>query len=250
MPLLQQTMQTLRTIRLPSTPTQHNRKAKTKAIAFIAIVLVLCAANAVFGWSARFDASGATAALQQLMAQNLPAALGVYFLAVALGSTFLALPGVLFAIVAGACFGPVLGTAACVVSSTAGAVLSFVAARYFLKESIKPRATANELLAKWLFGRQENIIVTLAVTRLVPLFPFNLQNFAYGVTDVSLGTYTLCTAIFIIPGTALYVTATAGILDAQNRVLYLLVAACLLAATLAIAALLRRRYIDDEEVSS
>lgn len=235
---------------MPSASKQQNRKAKIKAIVFVAIVLALCAANAIFGWSARFDASGAAAALQQLMAQNLAAALGVYFLAVALGSTFFALPGILFAIVAGACFGPILGTAACVVSSTAGAILSFVAARYFLKESIKPRATANELLAKWLFGREENIIVTLAVTRLVPLFPFNLQNFAYGITDVSLGTYTLCTAIFIIPGTALYVTATAGVLDAQNRMLYLIAAACLLVVTLTIAAVLRRRYIDDEDVCS
>lgn len=235
---------------MPSASKQQNRKAKIKAIAFVAIVLALCAANAIFGWSARFDASGAAAALQQLMAQNLAAALGVYFLAVALGSTFFALPGILFAIVAGACFGPILGTAACVVSSTAGAILSFVAARYFLKESIKPRATANELLAKWLFGREENIIVTLAVTRLVPLFPFNLQNFAYGITDVSLGTYTLCTAIFIIPGTALYVTATAGVLDAQNRMLYLIAAACLLVVTLTIAAVLRRRYIDDEDACS
>lgn len=248
--LPQQTTQTLRTKRLPSASTQQNRKAKIKAIVFVAIVLALCAANAIFGWSARFDASGAAAALQQLMAQNLAAALGVYFLAVALGSTFFALPGILFAIVAGACFGPILGTAACVVSSTAGAILSFVAARYFLKESIKSRATANELLAKWLFGREENIIVTLAVTRLVPLFPFNLQNFAYGITDVSLGTYTLCTAIFIIPGTALYVTATAGVFDAQNRMLYLIAAACLLVVTLAIAAVLRRRYIDDEDACS
>lgn len=235
---------------MPSASKQQNRKAKIKAIAFVAIVLALCAANAIFGWSARFDTSGAAAALQQLMAQNLAAALGVYFLAVALGSTFFALPGILFAIVAGACFGPILGTAACVVSSTAGAILSFVAARYFLKESIKSRATANELLAKWLFGREENIIVTLAVTRLVPLFPFNLQNFAYGITDVSLGTYTLCTAIFIIPGTALYVTATAGVLDAQNRMLYLIAAACLLVVTLTIAAVLRRRYIDDEDACS
>ena len=235
---------------MPNASKQQNRKAKIKAIAFVAIVLALCAANAIFGWSARFDASGAAAALQQLMAQNLAAALAVYFLTVALGSTFFALPGILFAIVAGACFGPILGTAACVVSSTAGAILSFVAARYFLKESIKPRATANELLAKWLFGREENIIVTLAVTRLVPLFPFNLQNFAYGITDVSLGTYTLCTAIFIIPGTALYVTATAGVLDAQNRMLYLIAAACLLVVTLTIAAVLRRRYIDDEDACS
>lgn len=231
---------------MKSSPTDRKSAGSAiKAIAFVAVVLGLYAANAAFGWADKLDATHAASALQALMAQNLALALGAYFAAVVLGSTLLALPGVLFAVVAGACFGPVLGTVACVVSSTAGAVLSFVAGRYFLKDALKPRISANELLSKWLFGRQENIVVTLAVTRLVPLFPFNLQNFAYGITDVSLGVYSACTALFIIPGTALYVTATAGVLDAQHRVLYLAVAAVLLAATLLAAALLRRRYIDN-----
>ena len=42
------------------------------------------------------------------------------------------------------------------------------------------------------------------ITRLVPLFPYNLQNFAYGVTDMPLKTYAVGTFLFMLPGTAMY----------------------------------------------
>lgn len=232
--------------KLTRRPSLHPSTPLIKAAAFCAAVLLLCALGTALQSSGILDIDAVVQALRSLTDDNLALAVALYFAFVAVGGSFLALPGVLFAIVAGACFGPVVGTIACVVSSTAGAVLAFLVGRHFLQDVVRPRAMRNELLAKWLFGSQENIVVTLAVTRLVPLFPFNLQNFAYGTTDASLAVYTLCTALFIVPGSALYVTATAGIVDTAHRAICLAVAACLLAATFALTALLKRRYLRKE----
>ena len=68
------------------------------------------------------------------------------------------------------------------------------------------------------------------ITRLVPLFPYNLQNFAYGVTDMPLKTYAVGTFLFMLPGTAMYTFGTAGLADPSIR------KACFLgAAILAVA---------------
>ena len=82
------------------------------------------------------------------------------------------------------------------------------------------------------------------MTRLVPLFPFNVQNFAYGATDMSLATYAIGTFVFMIPGTALYAYGAAGIIDAGNRLVYLGVAAALVVALAAVGAVLKKRYLD------
>ncbi len=229
-----------------NTPAVRGAAPVVKAVAFACVVVMLLVGNAVFGWSDLFDASGVIPALRELMAQNLLLALFVYVLGVAVLGTLLALPGALFAVVAGVCFGPVLGTAACTVAATLGAVLSFLMGRYFLQDAIRPRAMRSKLLRKWLFESDANAVVVLAVTRLVPVFPFNLQNFAYGISDVSLVTYTWCTALFILPGTALYVVATAGVVDAGHRVVCLAVAALLLAVVLLLAYAVRKHWMNAE----
>lgn len=215
---------------------------------FAAIVVLIAAANVALGTGALADGEAAIAAVRSLVDENLLAALGVYLAFTAVGAVLLALPGIVFALVAGVCFGPVVGTLACAVSATAGAVLAFLAGRYFLRDAVRTWADRRPALATWLFsGSQANAVVMLAVTRLVPLLPFNVQNFAYGATDVRLGTYTVCTLVFMLPGTALYTCAAAGVVDAGVRVACWAVAFALLAVTLAAAWALRRRYLEKGE---
>jgi uncharacterized membrane protein YdjX (TVP38/TMEM64 family) len=47
--------------------------------------------------------------------------------------------------------------------------------------------------------------VVVAITRLVPLFPFNLLNFGFGLTKVPFWTYLLYSWLCMLPGTILYV---------------------------------------------
>lgn len=182
-----------------------------------------------------------------MVQDNLALAIGIYMAVTIVGSVVLALPGITFAILAGLLFGPVLGTICCSIGATAGAVLAFVAGRFFLKDSIKPAAMKNKYLKKWLFDESgKNQLFILMITRLVPLFPYNLQNFAYGVTDIGFWTYTAGSFVFMLPGTAMYTIGTAGIADEKNRVLYIGIAVILAAVVLGIGFYFKKRYVEDK----
>lgn len=214
---------------------------------FIGLVAVILVLNHIFGWSSYLGDTDNLAFLKNMIQDNLPGAIAIYMAVTIIGSVVLALPGVTFAILAGLIFGPVLGTVLCTVSATAGAVLAFLAGRFFLRDSIRPAAMKNKYLKKWLFDESgKNQLFVLMVTRLVPLFPYNLQNFAYGVTDISFVTYTVGSFVFMIPGTAMYTIGTAGLADAENRMLYIGVALAIAVVVVFAGIILKKKYIQEE----
>ena len=85
------------------------------------------------------------------------------------------------------------------------------------------------------------------ITRLVPLFPYNLQNFAYGVTDIKFATYSTCSLIFMLPGTAMYTIGTAGLADKENRILYIGIALVLAGIVMGLGAFLKKHYVQEEQ---
>ena len=214
---------------------------------FIGLVAVILVLNHIFGWSSYLGDTDNLAFLKNMIQDNLPGAIAIYMAVTIIGSVVLALPGVTFAILAGLIFGPVLGTVLCTVSATAGAVLAFLAGRFFLRDSIRPAAMKNKYLKKWLFDESgKNQLFVLMITRLVPLFPYNLQNFAYGVTDISFVTYTVGSFVFMIPGTAMYTIGTAGLADAENRMLYIGVALGIAVVVVFAGIILKKKYIQEE----
>lgn len=214
---------------------------------FIGLVAVILVLNHIFGWSSYLGDTDNLAFLKNTIQDNLPGAIAIYMAVTIIGSVVLALPGVTFAILAGLIFGPVLGTVLCTVSATAGAVLAFLAGRFFLRDSIRPAAMKNKYLKKWLFDESgKNQLFVLMITRLVPLFPYNLQNFAYGVTDISFVTYTVGSFVFMIPGTAMYTIGTAGLADAENRMLYIGVALAIAVVVVFAGIILKKKYIQEE----
>jgi uncharacterized membrane protein YdjX (TVP38/TMEM64 family) len=135
---------------------------------------------------------------------------------------------VTFALVAGLLFGPVAGTLLCLVAATLGAALAFLAGRYFLKDAAKPWVEKNRHLKRLLFDDIERSgVILLMITRLLPLFPYNLQNFAYGLTDIGFWPYTFYTFVFLSPGVAFFTIGAAGIAVRENRWTYFLVAGLL-----------------------
>ena len=213
-----------------------------KVVIFAAIVVAIIVANYFFGWADWIASGELQAMLEDMVGKNYPLACLVYFVLSIVGSVVLALPGVLFALAAGAIFGPVMGTLLCWLSMSIGACAAFIAGRYFLKDAIKPKLKQNKTLNKFLFeGADKSDVFLLAVTRLVPLFPFNLQNFAYGVTDIGFVPYALYTTLFILPGTAAYTIAAAGIVDAENRLLLIAIAVALFAISFGVAWFLKKK---------
>mgnify|MGYP003195856434 CR=1 FL=1 len=215
---------------------------------FIALIILVVFLNHMFGWSEYLGNTENLTFLETLIDENLAAAIAVYLTVTIIGSVVLALPGVTFAIVAGLLFGPLLGTVLCTVAATLGASLAFLAGRFFLRDSIlELAAMKNKYLKKWLFDESgKNQLFVLMITRLVPLFPFNLQNFAYGVTDIRFVTYAIGSFVFMIPGTAMYTVGTAGLADAENRVLYIGIALAIAVLVIGTGMILKKKYIGEE----
>lgn len=215
---------------------------------FVGIVIVILVLNHVFGWSAYLSDLDNLKLLQDMLEENLIAAALIYTAVTVVGCVVLALPGVTFAIAAGLLFGPVLGTVLCSLATTIGAMLAFIAGRFFLKDTIKPVVMKNKYIKKWLFDESgTNEIFILMITRLVPLFPYNLQNFAYGITDIRFRTYSFFSLVFMLPGTAMYTVGTAGLADKENRALYIGIAIGLAVIVIGVGVFLKKRYFKEEK---
>ncbi len=106
---------------------------------------------------------------------------------------------------AGAAYGVVAGTALVSISSVTGAALAFLLARSLLRRQVERWVAGNLRFAAidQAVGRQGWRIV--ALTRLSPVFPFNLLNYAYGLTAIGFGPYVLASWLAMLPGTLLYV---------------------------------------------
>ena len=222
----------------------------SKLIIFCAIIAAILVLNHIFGWSKYLSDSENLRFLSDMIQEHFVLAALIYMGLTIIACVALALPGVTFAILAGILFGPWWGTLFCLIATTAGAIIAFIVGRFFLQDSIKPMVGKNNTLKKLLFedvGKSD--IVLLAITRLVPIFPYNIQNFAYGITDMSLAHYSLYTFIFMIPGVALYTIGTAGFTSGGNKMLYFGIAAGLLVLVLFLGWFIRKKYLGDNAES-
>lgn len=117
-------------------------------------------------------------------------------------ATVFFLPGLLFTLAGGVLFGPLYGTLYNLVGATIGATLAFLTARYIAYDWVTQR-TGNRL-QQLLKGVEEEGWRFVAFVRLVPLFPFNLLNYALGLTRLRLSHYIITSFIFMAPGGAAY----------------------------------------------
>lgn len=160
-------------------------------------LVLLAAIAAAVVWRERFDA----VALQTWV-EGAGAAGPLLFIAVYALATVLFLPGSLITLAGGALFGPFWGTLWNLSGATLGAALAFLIARYLGADWVARRtgprlSRLNEGVAAegWRF---------VAFVRLVPLFPFNLLNYALGLTRVRFGAYVLASWLFMLPGAFAY----------------------------------------------
>lgn len=223
-------------------------KKKSKYIklaAFVVIAAVIALLNWKHGWTDYIRDIDNFAYLQEMIKDNFLEAALIYIGLTIVGCVVLALPGIAFAVFAGVLFGPWLGTLMCLVATTLGAMAAYLVGKLFLKDSIKPVVMKNAWLKRVLFDEAgKSDMVILMITRLVPLFPYNLQNFAYGITDISFGKYSLYTFIFMIPGVAMFTIGSSGLVDGANRWLYFGIAAALLALVTLLGKYVRKKYLD------
>src|SRR5262249_4842428 len=117
-------------------------------------------------------------------------------------STVLFVPGSALTVAGGVLFGPIWGALWSLTGATFGATLAFATARYIASDWVSRRA--GERLARLIRGVEEEGWRFVAFVRLVPLFPFNLVNYAFGLTQIRLGEYVLASFVCMVPGAIAY----------------------------------------------
>ncbi len=142
-----------------------------------------------------------------------------------------ALPGSVISIAAGALFGAVLGVILVSLGSTIGASLAFLISRYFARESVVNWLGKSEKFQRLDRLTEEQGAIIVALTRLVPIFPFNLLNYGFGLTRVPFWTYAFWSWLCMLPGTVLYVVGADAVTKAlaQGKVPWVLVGTFLVA---------------------
>jgi len=126
----------------------------------------------------------------------------VVFILIYAVATVLFLPGSVLTLSGGIIFGPVLGTVCNITGATIGAGLSFLVARYLTSDWVSQRSGGR--LKQLINGVEAEGWRFVAFVRLVPLFPFNLLNYALGLTKIRFIEYLLATGIFMLPGAIAY----------------------------------------------
>jgi uncharacterized membrane protein YdjX (TVP38/TMEM64 family) len=91
----------------------------------------------------------------------------------------------------------------------------------------------------------------VAITRLVPIFPFNLLNYGFGLTKVPFRTYVLWSFVCMLPGTILYVVGSAAVAEAvrEGKVPWILVVvvAMILGIIVVLSRQARKKLKEDDE---
>jgi uncharacterized membrane protein YdjX (TVP38/TMEM64 family)/rhodanese-related sulfurtransferase len=117
-------------------------------------------------------------------------------------ATILFVPGSIFGLAGGILFGPLWGTLWNLAGGTLGATAAFLFARYIAGNWIAAKAQGR--LKTVLSGVEAEGWRFVALTRLVPIVPFNVLNYALGLTRIPLSQYVLATLVCMLPGTAAY----------------------------------------------
>ncbi|TRZ58063.1 MAG: sulfurtransferase [Rhodocyclaceae bacterium] len=167
------------------------QSAKLMRFTLIAVLLAGIALAAVY--REQFSA----AALQAWM-QDAGLAAPLIFMALYAAATVLFLPGSILTITGGALFGPVWGTFYSLTGATLGATLAFLVARYLASDWVARKAGGR--LKQLIKGVEAESWRFIAFVRLVPLFPFNLLNYALGLTRIKLSHFIVTSYICMLPG--------------------------------------------------
>lgn len=153
------------------------------------------------------------------------------------------LPGLPITVVGGILFGPFWGVVYTTIGANLGANLAFFVSRYLAREWVESKLTSP----RWRTLDQkvaDQGWKVVAVTRLVPLFPFNLLNYAFGLTKIAWSHYALTTLVCMLPACVAFIVFSSSLLDViRGRVSpTFLLGLVLVAAVSAIPALYRKRH--------
>jgi len=221
------------------------------AIGLIALILLIASQVGLFdilkGGSLK-ERVGRLDALFQSLGAWAPAVFILFWIV----ACIILLPGLPITLVGGLVFGAMWGSVWTIVGANLGAAAAFLTGRYAARGMVEGWIESNKSLKKIDEGVKQQGWRMLMITRLVPLFPFNLQNYVYGLTNIPFRTYVLVTLPAMIPatiafnfasGSAREVILSGGQPDALKKtILYLAIAAVFFVFISLIPGWVRKRY--------
>ncbi len=170
---------------------------KNKALRYTLLILLITGIAVAIGYRDQLDAQ----ALEDWV-RNAGAAGPLVFMLIYIVGTVFFFPGSVLTLAGGALFGPVWGTFYNLTGATVGAAIAFVIARYLASDWVE-RKTGGRMkqLKDGVEGEGWRFV---AFVRLVPLFPFNLLNYALGLTRIKLSHYVITSYLTMLPGAIAY----------------------------------------------
>jgi uncharacterized membrane protein YdjX (TVP38/TMEM64 family) len=138
-------------------------------------------------------------------AKGMGTAGGVIYAVFYIVGTALFFPGLPLTLGAGFLYGAVIGTLVVSPASVAGASLAFLIARYFARDWVTRRLKKYPQAAAIDRAIEKNGFKAVVLLRLQPVLPFNILNYALGLTSIRLRDYMLASWIGMFPATVLYV---------------------------------------------
>jgi uncharacterized membrane protein YdjX (TVP38/TMEM64 family) len=129
---------------------------------------------------------------------------GLAFIGIYILSTIAFIPATILTLGAGVVFGVVLGSLYVFIGATLGAIAAFLIGRYLARDWISKKIEGNQQFVAIDKAVTHEGFKIVLLTRLSPAFPFNLLNYAFGITGVGLKDYAIA-SIGMLPATVLYV---------------------------------------------
>lgn len=126
----------------------------------------------------------------------------ILFMVIYFISSLLFFPVFVLTLASGTMFGPYWGTLYTIISATACASTALIISRFFAKEWA--RHLSGKIITKIIKGVNQEGLFFVAFVRLVPLFPFSISNYAFGLTNVRLLPYTITNFFCMLPATFAY----------------------------------------------
>lgn len=133
-----------------------------------------------------------------------PVAGPAIYVACVVVATVMFVPGSVSIMIAGFLFGLAPGILFAAVGTTIGAQFAFLTGRLGARRWVERRVSGNRRLQAIEHGLREEAFLIVVLTRLSLIIPFNVLNYAYGVTSVTTRTHFAATAIGMLPPVALY----------------------------------------------
>ncbi len=170
---------------------------KNKILRLFMLLIIIAGIGMAIVYRDQLDAT----ALEEWV-RGAGAAAPAAFMLIYIVGTVVFFPGAVLTLAGGALFGPVLGTFLNLTAATIGATIAFVISRYLASDWVEKKTAGK--LKQLKEGVESEGWQFVAFVRLVPLFPFNVLNYALGLTRIKLLHYIVASYICMFPGAVAY----------------------------------------------